>query len=109
MKQLIILLALAGCATTEQASIVPVPTPVQRGPLEIPPPAFGEGQCDSKRVQTFVGKESNAGTTDQIRRQSNSRVARVITPESAVTMDYRSDRVNVTLGRGRQIARINCG
>ena len=114
MRQVLIALALAGCSTTQQARIdppvpQPAPNPAQRGPVEIPPPALGEGQCDAKPARRLVGKTSNAALVEQVRTLTGSRVARTLLPAAIVTMDYRSDRVNVHLDGSYKIVRIRCG
>ncbi|MBN9788096.1 hypothetical protein DMP17_05770 [Pseudonocardia sp. TMWB2A] len=86
------LLALAGCAT-------PLPHPVPDNP----------GNCGAGRVQHFVGKHLNPRNETAIRAMSRAGEVRILFPDSAATMDYRQDRLNINLGHKRKIIRLSCG
>ena len=88
-----ITLLLTGCAMGSR----PKPTP--------PAPRA----CAAENVQRFVGRPATPALVDQVRRASGSTVARRITPEMRVTMEFRPDRVNVWVGLKGEVERISCG
>lgn len=86
------LAALSGCATT------------------LPEPLPGNGpSCGAARVQNFVGKRLTPANDQAIRDISRARDVRRLAPNSAMTMDYRSDRINIFHNNRNRITRINCG
>ncbi len=76
---------------------------------EDPPARAPEGECDAALVQDFVGQSVNAEIGAAIMAQSGARSLRWGPPDSAMTMDYRPDRVNVFYDDERVIERITCG
>ena len=85
-------LALSACMESRPA---PMPAPV--------------GACDAALVQALIGKPANPSFVEKVRRQSGSALARRITPEMRVTMDFRADRVNVWVSTNGTAERITCG
>ena len=78
-----------------------------------PPPA-GDAQpdsrlCDASAVQSFVGQQATEQTGAQILAQSGARSLRWGAPNSAWTMDFREDRVNVRYDEQMAITTISCG
>lgn len=70
---------------------------------------IARASCDATRVQRHVGRAPVAATLAAIRTGSRSRTVRLIRPGQAVTMDYRTDRVNVSVGAANRITEIRCG
>lgn len=65
--------------------------------------------CSPEAVASLVGRTWSDSLRPQALRLSRARAARVTRPGDMVTMDYRSDRLNVHLdGRGR-VVRFDCG
>jgi hypothetical protein len=91
MRVLILLAALTACA--------PVP------PAETPAPA----NCAAGAANGLVGKPYTADAVEQARIASGSRTVRVIRPGTAVTMDFRVDRLNVDLDEKDVVTRVHCG
>ncbi|EAQ27990.1 hypothetical protein NAP1_10363 [Erythrobacter sp. NAP1] len=90
---------LSGCATmTEQ--------PPASSPEPLRPPA---GNCDASAVQSYVGEMANQQSGIAIRSASGARALRWGPPDSAWTMDYRDDRVNVRYDTNMVITAITCG
>ncbi len=83
-------------------------TPVAQDPAT-PNPAKPAGQCNADAVQWAVGQEGNETNVNRVWRESGAGLMRPIGPNQAVTMDYRADRVNVTLDKDNRITRVSCG
>lgn len=98
----LIALSLAGCAETGR----PV-GPGRESPLLVEPSA-----CGAEHVQRFVGWSGTDGMAEAVIGDLTERFAksqRWITHGTAVTMDYRADRLNVYLDDKGVITRIACG
>ncbi|PCD03049.1 hypothetical protein COC42_01070 [Sphingomonas spermidinifaciens] len=90
----IALIALAACApTTEPATA---------------DPATG-AQCDATPVQALVGQAGDAATVDRAKVGSGARTVRRYATGSALTMDFRPDRLNVEVDGGGKIVKLSCG
>ena len=76
------------------------------------PPVRGETPgytCSDAGLDRFVGQEATATVGGEILRLSGARTLRWIPQGSAVTMDFRADRVNVRLDGQNRIESVNCG
>lgn len=91
-------MVLAGCASPGANE--------DSGPA--PAPAAGT-ECRAERVQAFVGHTWSAALSEQARLDSGSAGVRVIRPGTAVTMDYRADRLNLHLDNIGIVTQITCG
>ncbi len=60
--------------------------------------------CGAADLQTLVGKSQTV-----LRSQRFGPSVRIIKPGIAVTMDYRTDRMNIEINTGGKIARVYCG
>lgn len=81
-------------------------------PTEPEVPVRGEtpGQtCRDDALGGFVGQQATAEVGAEILRQSGARTLRWIPHGSAVTMDFRTDRVNVRLDPQNRIESVSCG
>jgi hypothetical protein len=88
------MMALAGCATT--------------GDAEGPPPA-SIGECSAEGAQGLVGRPASAELGAEALRLTGLRQLRWIPEGSAVTMDFRVDRLNIELDSRNRVSRITCG
>lgn len=86
-------LVLGACATTAQE-------PPRRAPA---------GQCDAARVQDRVGQRATAELGATLLRLTGARTLRWVPPRTAVTMDFRPDRLTVSYDDAMVIERISCG
>lgn len=84
-------LALAGCATVNSGG-----------------PAPG-GECKADGVQRFVGQRATAQVGADLLRLTGARQLRWGPPRSAMTMDFRPDRLTVSYDDNMVIDRISCG
>ena len=93
MKPVFALAALLtiGCATANQE----------------PPP--GEGGCDATGLNGLTGRPASQELGAEALRRSGARTVRWIRPGDAVTMDYRSDRLNISLDAAGRVEGFNCG
>jgi hypothetical protein len=89
------------------AACTPVP-PAE--PAGEPVREFGGGRvCDAAKAQPLVGRHGTSELGAQALRLSGAGTIRWIPPGTAVTMDYRTDRLNIELdGKGR-VTGIRCG
>lgn len=94
-------LLLAGCAGLSS-------TPPHE-PAPPPPRVETSAACGAERVQDRVGREYSEALGESIQRESRAASLRVIRPGQAVTLDYRSDRINVRLDEDDVITEIGCG
>jgi hypothetical protein len=86
--------ALMGCAPAAE-------TPPQTTPAA--PTA-----CGAEKVGQFVGKTRTDAVSAEVARLSGAKAIRWIEPGMAVTMDYREDRLNVSLDEKGVITRVYC-
>ena len=93
MKPVFALAALLtiGCVTANQES----------------PP--GESGCDASGLADLTGRPGSQALGAEALRRSGARTVRWIRPGDAVTMDYRSDRLNISLDAAGRVEGFNCG
>jgi len=84
--------AAAGCAPQQKAE--PLPAMVE---------------CDANRVQDLKGKQRSPAIEADALARSGARRLRWIEPGSAVTMDFRVDRLNLHVGEDGTITDARCG
>lgn len=88
MKQAV----LAGCVATVLAACQPV---VSDGP--------DLASCGADALQTLVGQPATVLETMRFGQE-----VRIIRPDTAVTMDFRPDRLNIDIDAAEQITRVYC-
>lgn len=91
---------LSGCAAVAGGGSA-TPPAAQENP--------GGGECDAAGVQGFVGQPASAETGATLLRLTGARSLRWVPPRTAVTMDYRFDRLTVSYDDNLIIERITCG
>lgn len=85
-------LALAGCATTTS-----------------PPQTARPGICDAGPAQRFVGEKADVAHGLTIQQVTGASVLRWAPPRSALTMDFRQERVTIAYDDAMAITMITCG
>lgn len=65
--------------------------------------------CDAKKLQTLVGEQANENTGELALKKSYAKTLRWIAPDTAVTKDYRRDRLNINYDESMKIQRVSCG
>lgn len=86
---------LAGCAADD--------APVERVRVG------ADGTCDAGAVQDVLGTVATQDAGAALLQRSGARTLRWVPPRSAVTMDFRPDRLTVSYDDDMKITRIGCG
>lgn len=75
-----------------------------------PRPDAAAGACKAEKVQAWVGKKASPTVRAEVMAATGAKAARWLYPDSVVTMDYRQDRLNVTMDKGTDVIRsARCG
>ena len=79
-------------------------------PGEEPPEEVGGGgSCDASGLGDLVGRPASSELGTEAVRRSGARSLRWIQPGDAVTMDYRTDRLNIRLDSRNRVEGFTCG
>lgn len=89
-------LPLAACSSSE-------------APVESTPPPPAEMTCKADAVQSYIGHKATPEAGVTLLKLSGARTLRWGPPRSAMTMDYRQDRLNVMYDDAYVITQITCG
>ncbi len=89
------LIATAACTPVEMRGETPAAAPVTSA-------------CKTDSLGDFVGKRASDARADVMQTRSGSRTLRWIAPNTAVTMDFRPDRLNVYVDAKGRIERFTC-
>lgn len=80
---------------------------------ETPPPMTVEpeptGECDAKPVQDLIGKQATDALGQDALRRAGAKTLRVLGPDTAATMDFRTDRLNLMTDAKGKITQVTCG
>ncbi|MFA0998032.1 MULTISPECIES: I78 family peptidase inhibitor [Pseudomonas syringae group] len=95
---------LAGCSSTASDSGAAAPVKAD-APVSNAIP----GRCDAVLGQFALGKPASIDLLSQVRTRTGSQDARILGPDDMVTLEYRSERVNVNTDASGKVTRINCG
>lgn len=90
---------LAGCAATGNAPDSAAATPEAPAAMT----------CKAEAAQVHIGHDATQAKGTAILKDSGARTLRWGPPNSAWTMDYREDRVNVRYDEAMKITGITCG
>jgi hypothetical protein len=80
-------------------------------PAEDPPeqvPEHGAGACNAAAVQDMIGRQRSDAAGAEALRRSGAKTLRWLEPDSAYTMDYRQDRLNIDVDARGRITRLRC-
>ena len=113
-------LALAACTTPPASDAAPadtvdaIDTTDTAAPAETaaPPAADAEEMsmsCDAEKGQWAVGQLADEALVAKVKADTGSDRYRVIPPDTAVTMDYREDRVNIETDADNRVIAVRCG
>ena len=97
MIRLVPLLALLGACAAHQAT----PQPVLVG--------GGTATCDVAGLTDLVGKPGTSPLAAEALKRSGASRLRWLQPGTAVTMDYRRDRLDIHLSAENIVTRLTCG
>ncbi|NBA95561.1 I78 family peptidase inhibitor [Pseudomonas sp. R5(2019)] len=95
---LVAAVVLAGCSSTGSSTAEPEPAV----------PSL-DGRCQASGADFAVGKQASADLLEQARKRTGSQTARILKPRDMVTLEYRSDRLNLNADDKGVITRVNCG
>lgn len=90
---------LAGCSTTSTESATDPVTTTDTG----------HSRCEAKAAEFTIGKKASPELLEQARIRAGAQNARILKPNDMVTLEYRSDRLNLNTDDKLVITRINCG
>ncbi len=89
------LLATAACTPVEMRGETTAASPVA-------------ATCNADSLGDLVGKRASDARADVMQKRSGARTLRWIAPNTAVTMDFRADRLNVYVDAKGRIERFTC-
>lgn len=105
---------IAACTPMDDAGDSPAPAsnaappPAEAG--ETPPPvADAPGPCDAAKVQDLLGGASDESVRAEAQKRSGASTVRVYRQGDPITMDYRSDRLNIETDQAGKVLAIRCG
>lgn len=93
---------LAGCSTGGDAG-------GNAGGAAPAAPTGNDGRCDASGADFAMGKQASAELLEQARKASGSQIARILKPHDVVTLEYRSERLNLNVNEQGVVNRVNCG
>ncbi|WP_445673278.1 I78 family peptidase inhibitor [Pseudomonas ceruminis] len=71
--------------------------------------AGNDGRCEAGGADFAIGKQGTAELLEQARKASGSQMARILKPHDVVTLEYRSERLNLNVDERGVVTRVNCG
>jgi len=90
---------LAGCSITSNESAADTAATTDTG----------HSRCEAKAAEFTIGKKASPELLEQARTRSGAQNARFLLPTDMVTLEYRSDRLNLNTDANRVVTRVNCG
>ena len=90
---------LAGCSTGGNADGGAAPAA----------PVGNDGRCEASSATFTVGKAATPELLEQARKASGAQIARVLKPTDMITLEYRSERLNLNADEKGVVTRVNCG
>ena len=82
---------------------------VPSGGIDGPVRLGAQAACDATEAQAMIGKRATADLGAELLAVSGARALRWVPPRTAVTMDFRPDRLTVSYNDAMTIERISCG
>ena len=65
--------------------------------------------CTSSAAEHFKGQAATPELLEQARQKAGASTARILTPDSVVTLEYNGQRLNLNVDDQRMITRVSCG
>lgn len=90
---------LAGCSSTSTESAADPVTTTDTG----------HSRCEAQAAEFTIGKKASPELLEQARTRSGAQNARFLMPNDMVTLEYRSDRLNLNTDANKVVTRVNCG
>ncbi|PWB35642.1 hypothetical protein DCO48_01780 [Pseudomonas sp. SDI] len=98
LVSLLAVAVLAGCSTGGSPSKAPEAVA-----------ANNDGRCEASGAAFAVGKPASAELLEQARKASGAQIARILKPHDVMTLEYRSERLNLNADEQGVVSRVNCG
>ncbi|HEK1693496.1 TPA: hypothetical protein SMR48_004794 [Pseudomonas putida] len=99
LATLLVAAVLAGCSTGGNSDGGSAPAAA----------AGNDGRCEASGADFAIGKQGSADLLEQARKASGSQMARILKPHDMVTLEYRSERLNLNVDEQGKVTRVNCG
>ncbi|MGF0237213.1 I78 family peptidase inhibitor [Rhodococcus sp. IEGM1300] len=96
---LLVATLLAGCSSTSTESATDPVAATETG----------HSRCEAKAAEFTLGKKASPELLEQARTRAGAQNARFLLPNDMVTLEYRSDRLNLSTDANKIITRVNCG
>jgi hypothetical protein len=90
---------LAGCSTTSSESAKESAATEEAG----------HSRCEATAAEFAIGKKASPELLEQARNKAGAQNARFLKPNDMITLEYRSDRLNLNTDNNLVITRVNCG
>ena len=101
---LLLAVAMVGCSTGGTSS--------DRSDAASKTPAAAvanDGRCSASGADFAIGKPGTPELLEQARSASGAQIARILKPSDMVTLEYRSERLNLNVDAQGKVVRVNCG
>mgnify|MGYP000100222951 CR=1 FL=1 len=72
-------------------------------------PGLPLAECDASNVQSVIGERATQQVGERLLQLTGAATLRWVPPRTAVTMDFRADRLTVSYDDDMLIERISCG
>ncbi|BAQ73759.1 hypothetical protein DNK59_10385 [Pseudomonas sp. TKO26] len=69
----------------------------------------GHTRCEASAAEFAIGKKASPELLEQARSRSGAQYARFLKPNDMITLEYRSDRLNLNTDASLVVNRVNCG
>ncbi|WP_025130152.1 I78 family peptidase inhibitor [Pseudomonas sp. PH1b] len=69
----------------------------------------GHTRCEATAAEFAIGKKASPELLEQARTRAGAQYARFLKPNDMITLEYRSDRLNLNTDDALVITRVNCG
>ncbi|WP_237151450.1 I78 family peptidase inhibitor [Oryzibacter oryziterrae] len=89
-------------------AIAPSTGCIAASPKTMPGPSSTEA-CSTEQLTDLIGQPASEANIAKASQVSGARSVRVIKVGAMVTMDFRTDRLNIELSKDGRIARLRCG
>lgn len=99
LATLLLATVLAGCSTGGTST----------GNASPAAPANNDGRCEASGADFTIGKQATPELLEQARKASGSQMGRILKPTDVITLEYRSERLNLNVDDHGVVSRVNCG
>ncbi|MCU7241126.1 I78 family peptidase inhibitor [Pseudomonas peradeniyensis] len=99
LATLLVASVLAGCSTGGSSG----------GSSAQATPAGNDGRCEASGADFTIGKLASPELLEQAKKASGSGMARILKPHDMITLEYRSERLNLNVDDKGVVTRVNCG